>query len=75
MFGLPRRVPLSLAAASAALVLAKIIARSFSASAGYRCKTNGSTSGPALERVGALARLDLDMLGDELEALGLGEAS
>ena len=27
----------------------------------------------AIERVGPLARLDLDMLGDYLEALGLGE--
>ena len=27
----------------------------------------------AVERVGALARLDLDMLGDDLEALGGGE--
>ena len=27
----------------------------------------------AIERVRPLARLDLDMLGDDLEALGLGE--
>ena len=27
-----------------------------------------------LERVSALARFDLDMLGDDLEALGLGES-
>ena len=28
----------------------------------------------AIEGVGALARLDLDMLGDDLKALGVGEA-
>ena len=30
--------------------------------------------GPAIEGVGALARFDLDMLSDDLEALGLREA-
>jgi hypothetical protein len=29
---------------------------------------------PAIERVGALSRLDLDMLGDKSDPLGLGEA-
>ena len=29
---------------------------------------------PAIERVGALSRLDLDILGDESDPLGLGEA-
>src|SRR5271165_4337076 len=34
----------------------------------------GSELRAAVERVRTLARLDLDMLGDDLEALGLGEA-
>jgi hypothetical protein len=29
---------------------------------------------PAVERIGALARLDLDMLGDQIDSLRLGEA-
>ena len=28
---------------------------------------------PAIERIGALARLDLDMLGDQIDPLRLGE--
>ena len=34
----------------------------------------GDELGAAIERVGALARLDLDELGDDLEPLDLGEA-
>jgi hypothetical protein len=44
---LPRDTPRALAAARACRVRVEISARSFSASAAKRCRTNGSTSGPS----------------------------
>jgi hypothetical protein len=38
------------------------------------CGQGGDELRAAFERVCAFARLDLDMLGDDLEALGLGKA-
>src|SRR5271166_583807 len=38
------------------------------------CGQGGGELRAAIERVRALARLDLDMLGDDLKVLGLGEA-
>jgi hypothetical protein len=46
MFGLPSSTPFAFAAESADFVRAEIKARSFSASAAYKCKTRLSTSGP-----------------------------
>ena len=46
-FGFPRRWPRSLAALRASLVRCEMSARSFSASAAYRCRMNGSVSAPS----------------------------